>query len=141
MNYDRFLTRVFDKQEKKMIYPGDEFNSNHYGNSPYELVAIDSCGLITLDPWKHEISLILFSDRYVPMQCWGLPDKNKKLIYDDDIIKFENDLYRCVFNGFAFGLSSIKEACNVLVPTTLTRNKSEIIGSYWEHPEILEAKA
>lgn len=92
-NHDHFLTRVYDKQEGKMFYPGDKVNPNHYGNSPYELVAIDSCGLITLDPWKHEINLIPFGNRFVPMLCAAYKDKNQKLIYEHDIIKTPNMEY------------------------------------------------
>lgn len=124
LNNDRFLTRVFDKKQKEMWYAESKYgqitNKGFYGVMGH-----------VFNP---------FGERFVPMQCWGLPDKNKKLIYDDDIIKFQGYLYRAAFREFAFGFESLKEVHNVLVPTPLTRNNSEIIGNRWEQPELMEVK-
>jgi len=161
MNYDRFLTRAWGKREKKMIYIGDKFNPNHYGNSPYELVGIDSRGLITLDPWKQEINILPFGDRFVPMTCAGLPDKNKKLIYAGDILrvppkddwdKINFASYEVLFydndscdSHIGFRMNRVHyhgSVCGGWVPNFNPKNtsKMEIIGNKWKNPELLEGK-
>jgi hypothetical protein len=147
MNNDRLLTRVFDKQEKKMLYPSQGFDHIEYcerlfynGLSKFGII----CCYFNTNEKGHVqeiLTVIPFGDRFVPMQCWGLLDKNKKLIYDDDIIKLDGNLYLCSFDGIAFGLSLIKEIRNILKPDIVTRNSSEIIGNRWEQPALMEVKA
>ena len=159
MNYNRLRARVWDKQEKKMLYQGDKFNSNHYGNSPYELIGIDSRGLITLDPWKHEINIIPFGDRYIPMLCAVLKDKNKKLIYEADILRVPSKCdwdkvnfssYEVLFcdndsleDHIGFRMNRVHYHGSVSggwVPNfnPKTTSRMEIIGNKFLNPELLE---
>lgn len=80
MNTDRFLTRVWDKQEKKMLYPRG-CNDTHFLIVETDL---DNDTFIAVD--------IPFADRFIPMRCTGKKDTNNKLIYADDIITFYDRL-------------------------------------------------
>lgn len=152
MNYDRLLTRVFDKQEKKMLYPGDKFPDNFYPpHTNIRLVGVTNIGLIIsvydenaniTYPTGLCICYIEFGDRFVPMMCTAAKtDDAKKLLYESDIIKHNSslaiikwDLYEglyaepliyddaCIFHSTAF------ETCSY-------------VGNKWEQPKLLEVKA
>ena len=95
MNYDRFLTRVWDKQEKKMLYRGDEF---HHGIIPCTFVSVTGDSLYYYvshrsgtSLWNELYTLELdefheHKDRFIPMQCTGLRISGK-LLYESDIIE------------------------------------------------------
>lgn len=80
MNYDRLLTRVYDKQEKKMLYVGDYIKDR---GTIYDSVLKGFAigGMITTDSDN-----IPFGTRFIPMSCTARRDKNKKLIYESDIV-------------------------------------------------------
>ena len=82
MNCDRFLTRVWDKKEKRMIYEGEYFIDNDLifvgiDSMRNQLIIANCEGILT--SWD-------MGNRFIPMQCYGLQDKTKKLIYEEDFI-------------------------------------------------------
>lgn len=136
MNTDRFLTRVFDKQEKKMVYLGDKFIDGT------KFIGIIAKGiLVTFDG-------ILFvkkecGDRFIPMQCMGRRNKDDKLFYQHDIVKTHDNCLCTIeidesMSAFVFQLVG-DEKCKFCC-TTLTIKRAEIIGNKWEHPALLEEK-
>lgn len=74
-----------------------------------------------------------FPDCCVCEQCTGLKDKNGKLIYENDIVKFKNDIseVKWCINGFA-----IDDGVQYLVDDM----DIEVIGNIHENPELLEGK-
>ena len=166
-NYDRFLTRVFDKQEKEMIYPsgtGDLKSQvlikNKYrtlrGVTATSLLVTYYCGI------TYYLTYIPFGDRFIPMQCYGEKDKNKKLIYDGDmvtglyddyelaealyghdadfkitngLVKFENGC----FSLYEIDCSDINDHEDFSCYMNMTKDV-EIIGNKWEQPELWELK-
>jgi len=140
MNTDRFLTRVFDRQEKKMIYVGDTFKS---GSITYVFKGLDKDGIIAY--FFGNIGTIPFRHRFVPMMCQGWNDKNGKLIWEADII---ND-------DIGTGVITLHEASNYLkivypkqdlgkwfIDFLESEKKNiEIIGNKFENEKLLEVKA
>lgn len=148
MNYDRFLTRVYDKQEKKMIYNGDIFYTD----------AGDECFFVAINPCDKSMhayddegnGIVLFlEDRFIPMQCWGLSDKNKKLIYESDIVKIietgEIAIIECLRKT---DKPIVLNLCPVIQYPQTGRgfhfgtdpDNLEIIGNKWENEKLLEEK-
>ena len=87
MNTDRFLTRVWDKQEKMMIYKYQKFVYDGVWYV-FESVTNDAVIASEYNPILDVCQIICLElkDRFVPMLCSGRRDKNKKLIYDGDVI-------------------------------------------------------
>lgn len=146
MNNDRFLTRVYDKQEKKMLYPGTEFKYGDY-EDPFIFQCIANQHFMCCSParssyiesWAH--LLIAFGDRFVPTMCLGRQDKNKKLIYADDIIATSNNKYLVYWDeeSAAFWFKRLDNECELLIDDFSC--EIEIIGNRWENEKLLEGKA
>lgn len=129
---DRFKFRVFYKPEKEMIYDAQATYDN-------------ACkGQGSFHHWGFQE--VLEDKDCIPMQCTGLKDKNGKLIYEGDIVKFQHgnqhrigavEVYKCEVrvsnSNFCQGawcggaLINLYETC-------------EVIGNIHENKELLECQ-
>jgi len=76
----------------------------------------------------------------IVMQFTGLKDKNKKEIYEGDIIKDEIEDWECevIFDKFGFKLRRLKtEKVFDFSKWSLEKEEYEIIGNIYENPELL----
>lgn len=135
---DRFRYRVFDNDDKKMhdvIFLNYENNSVEWYN----------------DKNKKRAAFI----KEVPtVQCTSLKDKNDKLIYEGDILKYTSkptntqknnpeykpfaENYSVVWEDFYTGYNlRSKEKVNCFNLGIMTKD-CEVIGNIYENPELLE---
>lgn len=150
MNYDRFLTRVWDKEEKKMLYQNSKFI---YDGILYEFETVTDFGIVA-SAFISKLGLcqfvnLEFDDRFIPMACTGLSDKNDKLIYGRDLLadlsedKINFSSYEVFLNdiGFEMGRPLYHgNLCGGYIPqlTPETTSKMEIIGNKFENLELLK---
>jgi len=143
MDYNRLLTRVFDKENKVMLYPGDKFNIGSEDvcyrgvSGSYLLITSQTCNNlgIPVDLLDH----LSFGSRFVPMQCTAARTNDiNRLLYESDIIKYKKslaiikwDLYEGLYlepliydDNYKFH-STAFEACSY-------------VGNKWENPKLLE---
>lgn len=149
MNNDRLLTRVFDIQEKKMIYPVNYANEeDRYSDKSSSIVSLEIANLplvgitdsgLICDFGYDGIIFEKFGDRYVPMQCMGGCDKNKKLIYQKDIAKaFDEKEQKSVvieidYYDFEYQWVGVyQDDYNSLI----VFKDFELLGNRYEHPEL-----
>lgn len=85
MNYDRLKVRVFDTQEKKMLYLGDEVITSSLTSTIF--IGFTDSKMITA------AGIFEYGDRFIPMLCSGWKDCDKELVYEFDIV-----------NGFYCGI-------------------------------------
>lgn len=145
MNYDSLRTRIWDKQEKEMLYQGDMFNDMGYRDDLcYQGICCNSM-IATYNSCDKEGLLIEicvyipFSDRFVPMQCLGLKDVNKKLFYSGDVGKFSNgDTFFLMEEDWSeIGVQWIGEAvCEDQIRDLYRIGNAKIIANIWKHPEF-----
>ena len=120
----------------------------NYNNKIYDVSAIDftrSRGeIVSLD--KKE-TLMCKLDLNNLIQCTGLKDKNSKLIYEGDIIKYmyynpeRYTKWVVVFNQntLEFGLKDYGyDGYSRLTSYSIINNKVEVIGNIYENPELLK---
>lgn len=125
---NRFKFRWFSKVRLKM----------------FDVVCIEYPGtIIYKDENGHEIETSWSSDNGVLMQCTGLKDKNEVLIYENDIVRFENGNKLSVgvveVNKSVWSVSNANFVQGAYCGGALINlhNKCEIIGNVFENLELL----
>ena len=122
---DRFKFRVWDETEKNMVY----FDGIFYNKKPY--TEGSSFPQYDSSPHYHKLSDL--------MQCTGLKDKNGKLIYEDDIVKFKTELFgkpkQIIWDECHYIL---KDTFIILCDTEIKQFGLEVIGNIYENPKLLE---
>ena len=143
---DRFKFRIFDKNQKKMVELDAVGYSSFdpFGKGINRLIMIPS-GLN--NTFSYNKQALYENDNFTePMQCTGLKDKNGKLIYEADIVKYKDEVYSlCIgrikwdnahyelqyYTGEKYGWLS-----HILCFKHI--KNMEVIGSIYENPELLE---
>lgn len=138
---DRFKFRYYNKNAHKMVEPTNWQNIDGI----FECIKQQICYDNDIQPLPYDH----IGDGIVFMQCTGLKDKNGKLIYDRDIIRFKDNVtingskthiavveYNEAFNAFMYhaeckGLYTVNKAQN-------GKFDVEVIGNIYENPELLE---
>ena len=121
--------RAWDKKRKKMVnvytliignekisYEVKEIFGNYAANY-LQTIDIEQCEL---------------------MQYTGVRDKNGVKIFECDIVKFDNKLYKVIWDNdeCRFGLTNNVEN-TLLLLTSWRMQKLEVIGNIYENPELL----
>ena len=131
--------RAWDKEKKEMIYQ-DKKTCFHIADG---FVGIDNNDNYREWSWNGGYNCEL-------MQYTGQKDKNKKEIFDGDILGWKDEKLEVVkgHNGFDLASSLFKyphqtwkekPTCGTINMTGYT-SKSKIIGNIYENPELLDKK-
>lgn len=145
---DRFKFRIFEKPTKRMY----ELNAVGYsdfdpfGKGISHLIMIPA-GIVNTYAY-HKTCLYNPENFSEPMQCTGLKDKNGKLIYENDIVKFyfDNDEIIAVLiwdndeSRFYLNTTDYFKDKYVTDYEITKQEKYEVIGNIYENPELLEDK-
>lgn len=131
---DRFRFRIWDTEKKELIYDAEKAYDYMRPCSGVKIIGADCFGDV------------LENKRYIVEQCTGLKDKNRNLIYENDIIKITGDilpvdptymdcLFKAIWTDVGFCLETLNgkdglDFCECW--------KYEVIGNIHENPELLE---
>jgi hypothetical protein len=77
------------------------------------------------------------NERWEVVQYTWLRDKNKKEIYEGNIIKWKWNTYIVVFEHASFKLKTIDDSAPDYIPIYENRDRIEIIWNIYENPELL----
>ena len=73
-----------------------------------------------------------FEKDKILMQCTGLKDKNGKLIYDKDLIRYNENVFKVNINLLNMSLTNILNGDIIVVDDSKIFNDSEVIGNEFE---------
>lgn len=134
---DRFKFRCYNKFQEKMF----NVKSMSYINGIVQRIEVqDDDRILIFDEWLNNI------DNTVLMQSTGLKDKNGKLIYEGDIVKFnfDTDEIKAVVSwdnkeliGFYLNTTDYFKD-KYVTDYDFYKNDYEVIGNIYENPELLE---
>lgn len=150
---DRYKFKIWDKTEKKFL-PLDSKTEN-----TDSWISIDNTGvyLVERDNARDVAFFTDITEDVIILQCTGLKDKNDKLIYEGDIVKYfcpaeycSDGLHKCpeCYSGengsvhydedlAMYEYRSKSDECP-LTDNINTEEDLEIIGNIYENPELLE---
>lgn len=150
---DRYKFKIWDKTEKKFL-PLDSKTEN-----TDSWISIDNTGvyLVERDNARDVAFFTDITEDVIILQCTGLKDKNGKLIYEGDIVKYfcpaeycSDGLHKCPEcysdeNGSVhydedlamYEYRSKSDQCP-LTDNINTEEDLEIIGNIYETPELLK---
>lgn len=113
-NPDRFTFRVWHREDKVMIYDVNSLSLVHG---------------------------VLLPNEYILMQSTGLYDKNGKLIFEGDFIKYDTTILKVYFDcGMFLTDGDNSDFEDITLFGLNTEEMVEIIGNIFENPELLEHK-
>ena len=126
MTNNRFRFRVWDTESKELIYDAENAYDYMHLCTGGRIIAADCFGDI------------LANKRYIVEQCTGLKDKNGRLIYEGDIVKFYDECYEIFFQDYtaAFKPVSTEGLCIFMSDN----EKMEVVGNIHENPKLLEVQ-
>lgn len=133
---DRFKFRVFDKNSNNYIKE-KMFYINEFG----ELFKYEKSKSTVYINAPSPYVMCFCRDNYILEQCTGLKDKNGKLIYEHDLIKFDDDerIFEVFWDNasYCYRLGDI-ETKYVCTLAFVNHYNIEIIGNIHENPELLK---
>lgn len=134
---DRFKFRCYNKFQEKIF----EVKSMSYIDGIVKRIEVqDEEKILIFDEWQNNI------DNTILMQCTGLKDKNGKLIYEGDIVKFnfDTDEIKAVVSwddkeliGFYLNTTDYFKD-KYVTDYDFYKNDYEVIGNIYENIELLE---
>lgn len=77
------------------------------------------------------------TDEWIVMQYAGLKDKNRKEIYEDDVVKSPCGIHKVIFVDGGFCLDTGEIATDLYRMIDSEGNHLEVIGNIYENPELL----
>lgn len=84
---------------------------------------------------EHECKIVGYEvDRNTICQCTGLKDKNGKLIWENDILKYEWDRTRIDFIKYQAPIFTYSKTMR------WSLQQDEVIGNIFDNPELLESE-
>jgi hypothetical protein len=144
MNTDRFLTRVWDTEEKRMIYKYDSFI---YDGFSYVFETTSNNAVIASEH-NHIICLPFEDDnRFIPMQCTGFKEDSfcrddGKLVYEFDIIKSHMaEPFLVILKDGCWCANLIRSKKVIDRPIcdlAMLEGRFNIEGNKFENPDLLE---
>ena len=78
--------------------------------------------------------------RYILMQFTGLYDKNKKMIYDGDIVKVEDEIYWVEWSDCNAGFALRGNRPDDDIYGGFFDLEIQVLGNIYENPKLLEVK-
>lgn len=145
--------RAWDKENKHMLYSSSDGVLECGEGQHEDVLNIWLDGTIEIanserNYFPNGIGTINDSEkRFILQQYTGLEDKNGKEIYEGDIVKSANWLYRVGYgvetssfgnaSGFYFA-SNAPSLGKGFVDSTFNSLECEVIGNIYENPELLE---
>lgn len=134
---DRFKFRAWDKKHKKIEYSGTgRFQYFIFYNENEMNIADAYMGSGDPNDWD---------EKFILMQCTGLKDRNGKLIFESDVVKYTEEYFIVKFgqidegNDYQ-GIGYYLEAIGKLYwrESLIHHEEFEVVGNEFGNPDLLK---
>lgn len=126
---DRFKFRIYSKRHNEIISSGPDLYGLNFGGQLLFNTMIGGYRVIEEERYLQD---------YVVMQCTGLKDKKDNLIYESDVILYEDNIKAEVI--FQYGCWNTKIPLVTGEYLGLFNEFCEVIGNIYINPELLGEK-
>lgn len=146
---DRFKFRVWDKENKCLHYPTRYSNFMIVNGTVIKIESYPTKSCSTKNSAYLGKRIAWEFDDAVIVQCTGLKDKNGKLIYEADIVRFKDNItingskthIAVIEHNEAFNAFMYHAECMGLYTVNKAQNEKfnvEVIGNIYENVNLLE---
>lgn len=126
--------RAWDDVAKKMYLPNDLEQAEVFKDVNKTIYSYLSYGVLCIYDFRDTEPV-----EFIPMQYTGCWDKNRKEIYEGDLIRFDNGIYQVVWDEEFASFALLSDDGGLLLGGQQWRDSAEVIGNIFENPELWEA--
>jgi len=127
-----FKFRAWDDEAKKMYSPEDLEQPEITDDTKRTVYSYLSFGVLYIYDFREQEPI-----EFLPMLCTGWYDKNRKEVYEGDVIKMEEGLHQVMWSEEIAGFVILSRDGMLMMGGNHLTDSIEVVGNIYENPGLL----